>query len=148
MRNMVVTSLNTNPQVLNYAQTLPPKSFPKPFQQQQPDRTFIKTHQSTQPQLQQTMRSTAGYKKFNLNNYESELSKIDNQITQQKAFLSNEKQNVWKDKLKAGETFYAKTKSSNFSIDNSETISKEDYCLLYTSPSPRDRQKSRMPSSA
>ena len=23
-----------------------------------------------------------------------------------------------------------------------------DYCLLYTSPSPRDRQKSRMPSSA
>ena len=24
----------------------------------------------------------------------------------------------------------------------------EDYCLLYTSPSPRDRQKSRMPSSA
>ena len=25
---------------------------------------------------------------------------------------------------------------------------KEVYCLLYTSPSPRDRQKSRMPSSA
>ena len=24
----------------------------------------------------------------------------------------------------------------------------EQYCLLYTSPSPRDRQKSRMPSSA
>ena len=24
----------------------------------------------------------------------------------------------------------------------------EDFCLLYTSPSPRDRQKSRMPSSA
>ena len=29
------------------------------------------------------------------------------------------------------------------------TISQESYtCLLYTSPSPRDRQKSRMPSSA
>ena len=28
-------------------------------------------------------------------------------------------------------------------------LSAEDYdCLLYTSPSPRDRQKSRMPSSA
>ena len=25
---------------------------------------------------------------------------------------------------------------------------KHQYCLLYTSPSPRDRQKSRMPSSA
>ena len=25
---------------------------------------------------------------------------------------------------------------------------KDKYCLLYTSPSPRDRQKSRMPSSA
>ena len=24
----------------------------------------------------------------------------------------------------------------------------DEYCLLYTSPSPRDRQKSRMPSSA
>ena len=27
-------------------------------------------------------------------------------------------------------------------------IDREDICLLYTSPSPRDRQKSRMPSSA
>jgi uridine kinase len=27
-------------------------------------------------------------------------------------------------------------------------IEYEDFCLLYTSPSPRDRQKSRMPSSA
>ena len=27
-------------------------------------------------------------------------------------------------------------------------VSKYDNCLLYTSPSPRDRQKSRMPSSA
>ena len=26
--------------------------------------------------------------------------------------------------------------------------SRSDFCLLYTSPSPRDRQKSRMPSSA
>ena len=27
-------------------------------------------------------------------------------------------------------------------------IEEDRYCLLYTSPSPRDRQKSRMPSSA
>ena len=27
-------------------------------------------------------------------------------------------------------------------------LAKSDVCLLYTSPSPRDRQKSRMPSSA
>ena len=29
-----------------------------------------------------------------------------------------------------------------------EHIARFEYCLLYTSPSPRDRQKSRMPSSA
>ena len=29
-----------------------------------------------------------------------------------------------------------------------QEIAKESICLLYTSPSPRDRQKSRMPSSA
>ena len=28
------------------------------------------------------------------------------------------------------------------------TLNTSNYCLLYTSPSPRDRQKSRMPSSA
>ena len=28
------------------------------------------------------------------------------------------------------------------------TVEKSNTCLLYTSPSPRDRQKSRMPSSA
>ena len=35
-------------------------------------------------------------------------------------------------------------------IDLAEKAAKEPYefCLLYTSPSPRDRQKSRMPSSA
>ena len=32
--------------------------------------------------------------------------------------------------------------------DNSKNIVLGDGCLLYTSPSPRDRQKSRMPSSA
>ena len=34
-------------------------------------------------------------------------------------------------------------------IEFHEVVNKiSNYCLLYTSPSPRDRQKSRMPSSA
>ena len=33
-------------------------------------------------------------------------------------------------------------------VDNSDPLIRHDGCLLYTSPSPRDRQKSRMPSSA
>ena len=32
--------------------------------------------------------------------------------------------------------------------DNLEALTRTNACLLYTSPSPRDRQKSRMPSSA
>ena len=32
--------------------------------------------------------------------------------------------------------------------DDDDDFAEEDDCLLYTSPSPRDRQKSRMPSSA
>ena len=35
----------------------------------------------------------------------------------------------------------------NFDLRNA-IIRENDFCLLYTSPSPRDRQKSRMPSSA
>ena len=31
---------------------------------------------------------------------------------------------------------------------NEKGVSETEVCLLYTSPSPRDRQKSRMPSSA
>ena len=53
------------------------------------------------------------------------------------------------------------TKVSDFVLDNEDTkgvlicgtgvgmsIAANKVCLLYTSPSPRDRQKSRMPSSA
>ena len=41
------------------------------------------------------------------------------------------------------------TKISNAPITPGDTVGREFYtCLLYTSPSPRDRQKSRMPSSA
>ena len=37
--------------------------------------------------------------------------------------------------------------SKGYTIDNIQIITHQT-CLLYTSPSPRDRQKSRMPSSA
>eukprot|EP00828_Plagiopyla_frontata_P033681 TRINITY_DN4373_c0_g1_i1.p1 TRINITY_DN4373_c0_g1~~TRINITY_DN4373_c0_g1_i1.p1 ORF type:complete len:140 (+),score=12.41 TRINITY_DN4373_c0_g1_i1:212-631(+) len=37
---------------------------------------------------------------------------------------------------------------SNFYVVNNSHVLCVDTCLLYTSPSPRDRQKSRMPSSA
>ena len=36
----------------------------------------------------------------------------------------------------------------NSVVENDETLTVHNNCLLYTSPSPRDRQKSRMPSSA
>ena len=40
-------------------------------------------------------------------------------------------------------------KEAAISINGSVNVEGESYtCLLYTSPSPRDRQKSRMPSSA
>ena len=37
---------------------------------------------------------------------------------------------------------------SEIVLKGSADLDKLIYCLLYTSPSPRDRQKSRMPSSA
>ena len=46
---------------------------------------------------------------------------------------------------------YLGVKKSGLKIDKSQavaSIGQIEFCLLYTSPSPRDRQKSRMPSSA
>ena len=37
---------------------------------------------------------------------------------------------------------------ATYSMENNEFADESIICLLYTSPSPRDRQKSRMPSSA
>ena len=58
----------------------------------------------------------------------------------------------WKDNQ---ETFYARTVSGEFVCAADSDLKKclkqikaAMLCLLYTSPSPRDRQKSRMPSSA
>ena len=40
------------------------------------------------------------------------------------------------------------TLSGSKSIESTNKLTNQSGCLLYTSPSPRDRQKSRMPSSA
>ena len=43
----------------------------------------------------------------------------------------------------------ATNRGYSFSIPPKDAFgSQDEFCLLYTSPSPRDRQKSRMPSSA
>ena len=49
-------------------------------------------------------------------------------------------------KVPAVMTLMALQEDTNVDFSMSEPVS--TYCLLYTSPSPRDRQKSRMPSSA
>ena len=40
------------------------------------------------------------------------------------------------------------TTTTYISNTTTTTLGNPEFCLLYTSPSPRDRQKSRMPSSA
>ena len=48
--------------------------------------------------------------------------------------------------VEAEENFRVHNKLTQKQLD--ELIVRSEGCLLYTSPSPRDRQKSRMPSSA
>ena len=60
--------------------------------------------------------------------------------------MSEEKIYIFDTTLRDG----AQTQGVDFSIDEKNRIATalSKFCLLYTSPSPRDRQKSRMPSSA
>ena len=46
------------------------------------------------------------------------------------------------------ENIIGNLKITGFSLESSRSEVIGSFCLLYTSPSPRDRQKSRMPSSA
>ena len=51
--------------------------------------------------------------------------------------------------LLAGNLFRSNQNSGELILDNNDLERERGItCLLYTSPSPRDRQKSRMPSSA
>ena len=70
---------------------------------------------------------------------------------------SSDKQNIeihLQGDLGAGKTFMTRSIINNCGWEDlvkspTYTLCEEyDFCLLYTSPSPRDRQKSRMPSSA
>ena len=54
-------------------------------------------------------------------------------------------------KVRGVQTFYGKIqalKGIDMDVNDGEIVTLIGSCLLYTSPSPRDRQKSRMPSSA
>ena len=46
-----------------------------------------------------------------------------------------------------GAGFYRNETSGNIEVRNSHRVT-VNFCLLYTSPSPRDKRQSRMPSSA
>ena len=62
----------------------------------------------------------------------------------QNSAQTQQKQQVQQVKNKAQD----KDNSSKISVSAQPFKVEDDTCLLYTSPSPRDRQKSRMPSSA
>ena len=61
--------------------------------------------------------------------------------------LHNGVGNVWANWESKGTTLLAKTYTNEHLIKSREVEIWSD-CLLYTSPSPRDRTRSRMPSSA
>ena len=50
----------------------------------------------------------------------------------------------------AVEVFWRQGGSKSFALQAKNSLAKSliDFCLLYTSPSPRDKRQSRMPSSA
>ena len=50
--------------------------------------------------------------------------------------------------IETGNGNYPAVYLSGVDINGPSGLEMDDNCLLYTSPSPRDRQKSRMPSSA
>eukprot|EP00828_Plagiopyla_frontata_P042290 TRINITY_DN6263_c0_g1_i3.p5 TRINITY_DN6263_c0_g1~~TRINITY_DN6263_c0_g1_i3.p5 ORF type:complete len:103 (+),score=21.98 TRINITY_DN6263_c0_g1_i3:134-442(+) len=57
--------------------------------------------------------------------------------------------NLWVEVMPiVGYIYRDKVASFNYTLPNEYVNEKYKCCLLYTSPSPRDRQKSRMPSSA
>ena len=54
----------------------------------------------------------------------------------------------WPEIVKAIDSLFAPSETKNEDGDYCDTVAGFKTCLLYTSPSPRDRTRSRMPSSA
>ena len=71
--------------------------------------------------------------------------KIVEKITNKKTGEEYKNDNEWKTKGIAPEDI---RRDITVFMPSLDLFGKTKYCLLYTSPSPRDRQKSRMPSSA
>ena len=61
--------------------------------------------------------------------------------------LHDEVVKVRRDLHRIPETAFKENETSNY-IKNYLKLNSINFCLLYTSPSPRDRTRSRMPSSA
>ena len=69
-------------------------------------------------------------------NKNEDSSVIENQTSEDKQSLDGDDENIYAEDLK------------NTITNNDARLEQLENCLLYTSPSPRDRTRSRMPSSA
>ena len=76
----------------------------------------------------------------NFENFEKKIQKENFDDEAQKEFLKGAKI--------AYETIITDFSDNDNKLTSSKPLLSKKICLLYTSPSPRDRQKSRMPSSA
>ena len=72
--------------------------------------------------------------------------RIDSHLKVLHAKSSNQRRQAFEDAIQSGEDFISEAPRNKelISTNGPRTI----YCLLYTSPSPRDKRQSRMPSSA
>ena len=88
---------------------------------------------------------------FNINNVLSESLYDALKVTyknNKELNAERENVNIAEEDLKISKGNYLPTGTITGSKSQQDTNKLTNHCLLYTSPSPRDRQKSRMPSSA
>ena len=79
--------------------------------------------------------------------FQKQINELAASISSKDEFLKEGYKFLKKDRLNSVSAFYVKLIED---LDSYTAVKKatKKACLLYTSPSPRDRQKSRMPSSA
>ena len=63
-------------------------------------------------------------------------------------FGLNDTENISRRKMWGEEKRGVSSKFFNVKVNSGNFFAQYNYCLLYTSPSPRDKRQSRMPSSA